>query len=179
VNGWWRRNRWGLVFLVPALALALWPSVADGYPAYWNAKPREPVTASPGGWVDFAGARMRLVELAPATGLAGFDGKPVALPPGVKAWRARIAFDAGPGATGLAGCALKLADAAGHTYEAGPVELRKARTPFPTCTAEKDAGPRYETVAHFVTPPDARPVAVHLIVPTQLPRYARIVPETG
>ena len=178
---WWRRNRWGLLALLPALVLALWSSVADGYPLYWNAKPREPVTSPAGGWLAFAGARMRLVELAPATGLADFGGHPVALPAGARAWRARIAFDtAAPDA--IAGCRLTLEDAAARTFEAGPAELQGARIPFASCRPDRaaDAPPvsgrqAFETVAHFVLPTSALPAAVRVTVATKLPRYARLI----
>jgi hypothetical protein len=124
---------------------------------------------------------MRLVELAPATGLADFGGHPVALPAGARAWRARIAFDT-PQPDALAGCRLTLEDAAGRTFEAGPAELQRARIPFASCVADRAAGTApapgnqaFETVAHFVLPESAPPAAVRVTVATKLPRYARLI----
>jgi hypothetical protein len=173
---WLRRNRWGLLALVPALVLALWPSGCDGYARYRASRPREPVTASRGGWVTFAGARMRLVELVPAGDLADFGGRPVPLPEGTRAWRARIAFEA-PRTAPVAGCRLTLEDTAGRTFEAGPAELQGARIPFAGCAPEPadGASPAFETVAHFLLPTAARPAAVRVTVATQLPRYARLI----
>jgi hypothetical protein len=167
---WVRRNQWGLLALVPALVLALWSSAVDGYRLYWQSAPRTPVSGAPGGWVDYGGARLRLAELVPATDLVDFDGHPVTLPAGTKPWRARIAVD-----PALAGCRLLLEDATGRTFGAGPAELERAQVPFASCAPDKASGGAFETVAYFVLPAGARPVAVRVAVANALPRYARLI----
>ena len=173
-GGWWRRNRWGLVALLPALLGASALDLGDGYDRFWNSQPRAPVGPGADGWVAFAGARVRLAALAPAEDLREYGGQPFAPPPGVRVWRAAIAFDGAAPGGALAGCRLLLEDAAGRTFDAGPTELRRARTPIAGCTPPSGARGPYETVAYFVTPAGARPVAVRVVLFTKLPAYARL-----
>lgn len=176
-QGWWRRNRWGLLALIPMLAAAGWVHYDDVHDSYWASRPREPVAADASGWVFFAGARIRLVGLEPATDLRTFGGEPFQPPAGVAAWRATIVLQA-PDQEALTGCALLLEDAAGNTYEANPRELDGARVPFASCTADDEpAPPSYETVAYFATPVSAQAAAVRVTVATRLPRYARLTPS--
>jgi len=171
-HGWWRRNRWGLIVLVPVLALAIGLQLDDAYHLYWNGQPRQPVAAGPDGWADFAGGRIRLVELGPAAD--------VEAPTRTQVWRARLEF-AVPAQDTLGACDISVEDEAGRVFEARPDELIGADVPFPSCTPELDTPARnatgpvtFSTVAHFVLPAGARPVAVRVTQLTALPRYARL-----
>jgi hypothetical protein len=173
---WWRRNRWGLVALVPALALAFYAPVHDFYQRYWFDKPRQPLSAASGGWVDYAGARMRLVDLRDVTHeVTDYDDKPFPLPAGVRIWRATLEFIAADSEK-ILGCRLAMESAAGSTFDANPNELSGADVRYAGC-APSGLGtppPQYQTVAYFVLPSSARPVAVRVTLETLLPGYARL-----
>src|SRR6185369_7590884 len=112
----------------------------------------------------FAGARLRLAELTPATDLRSFGGRPYTPPASVRVWRAEIVF-AGAARDALAGCRLTLEDDAGRTFDASPAELRRLRVPFASCapppapaaTPSSTMPAEYTTMAYFVTPAGARP----------------------
>jgi hypothetical protein len=182
--GWLRRNRWGLVALVPVLAATVSLQWGDVYDRYWRNEPRQPVTASRDGWVAFAGARMRLTGLGPGTDLEAFGGEPYQPPDGTAVWRAKISFDA-PNPDDLAGCEIAMADADGRTYEASPSELASTRAGFASCTpsssdegtAGRDAKAgggttKYEQTVYFLTPSATRPAGIRVTLRSEYPRYA-------
>ena len=173
---WWRRNRWGIVALVPALALAFYAPVHDFHERYWFGKPHQPLGAAPGGWVDYADARMRLVDLRDVTGqVTDYDDKPFKLPAGVRVWSATLEFVAAD-SDKILGCQLSIESAAGSTFDANPNELFGADLRYAGCTPGGigTPPPQYQTVAYFVLPSTARPVAVRVALATKLPRYARL-----
>lgn len=175
--GWWRRNRWGLLLLVPALALALYSPVKTGYRMYWKAEPRQPVAGTPGSWVAYDGARMRLTRLAVDTGPQDFLGDPIAIPAGTQAWKATVDFDV-PHGVKLSLCTVSLEAADGKTFSPGPDDLKDLDAPFDYCTPEDpdDKSAEYQTVAYFLLPREAHPVALRVIAKTKLPEYARLTP---
>jgi hypothetical protein len=181
--GWWRRNRWGLIALVPALAAALAVNVYEAYESYWKTQPRDSVVASDDEWVAFAGARLRLVELVPADDLKDSNRNVVTPPEGVAVWRVRIAIDAAQPES-LAGCELLLEDDAGRTYEDAPRDLAMVSLLDALCTPDttglETSSPgaptpsTFENVTYFATPSAARPVAVRVTLSGLLPAYARL-----
>lgn len=172
--GWWRRNRWGLLVLVPVLALALGPSVKDGYELYSRMDDHEPVSAGADGWVAFSGARIRLAELVEATNIPAYGSKPFQLPEGVRAWRATMTFEAS-NPKAVSSCKIELEDRDGRVFTANPVELSAARVPYAGCTPDDDAKKSsFQAVAYFVLPQSAKPAAVRITRATETPRYARL-----
>ncbi|GAB3972399.1 hypothetical protein V1634_07510 [Plantactinospora veratri] len=171
--GWWRRNRWGLLALLPALVLALTPGVKDGYERYSRAEYLEPVGVGADGWATFAGARIRLVELVELPSLPGRDDRPVPLPEGVRLWRAELAFEL-PAPEALIGCLPYLEDREGRLFSANPPELTGARLPSPGCVADDPAQRTLRVDAYFLLPRPATPVALRIVKATQRPRYARL-----
>jgi hypothetical protein len=171
-GGWLRRNRWGLIALLPVLAATIGLSWGDAYDTYWKSQPREPVKAGSDGWVSFAGARIRLADLSAGTDLTDFGGDKFVPPSGTAVWKARLMFDAAR-TDGLRGCLIKLQDAGGRTYEARPPELSGSRARSTGCTPslEDEGKTRYEAVAYFVTPSWARPAGVRITMALQYPRY--------
>jgi hypothetical protein len=172
---WWRRNRWWLVALVALLAATVALTWSDVYDRHWRSEPRIPVGPGGDGSVQFAGARLRLADLGPGTALTDYAGKPYQPPAGLQVWRATIAFDtAQPDA--IAGCEIALEDTAGRVYGANPQELSGTRARFASClpSTEDEGKPEFATTAYFVTPAGARPAAVRITLPTQIPRYARL-----
>jgi hypothetical protein len=180
-GGWWRRNRWWLAALLPALVAAIGVDLHAAYRHNRTAQPSRPIAPGSDGWVQFAGARMRLAEIA-AADLQDYRGRPYAPPPAVRVWRAEIVFDGAAAGAALGSCRLLLEDDAGRTFDASPAELRGVRVPLAGCTRpsapatgpSRAAGTEYTTTAHFVTPAAARPVAVRVLLTRELPRYARL-----
>jgi hypothetical protein len=172
-KGWWRRNVWGLVALLPLLALAFGPSVKEGLD-YYNRHAHEAVLPGGDGWVTYADARIRLVEFGPATDLETRSGEPFQPPPNTKVWRAAIEFDASsPDA--VAGCTLALEDTQGREFSANPVEISGVASLVATCTPKDDGTPSpWQVELYFVTPASAQPEAVRVTRATQLPHYARL-----
>lgn len=179
--GWWRRNRWGLIALLPVLGLALGPKTVDAYHTYHNADPREPVQTTPGAWTTFAGGQLRLIELTVAT-VHDYNGEPLALPSGVRPWRVAIEFRV-TDTNAYAGCDLWLQDDQGRLFSANPVELRGADVPYAGCTSSDvgdehhtDAPVVYQTLAYFVLPASAQATAARVTLATALPRFALLHP---
>ncbi len=173
--GWWRRNRWWLVALVPVLAATVALTWGDVYDKYWRNVPRAPVETGGDGSVRFAGARLRLADLGPGTGLTDYAGKPYRPPAGMQVWRATIAFDT-TRPDDIAGCEIALEDTAGRVYGANPQELSGTRARYASCipATEDEGKPKFAKTAYFVTPADARPAAVRITLATQVPHYARL-----
>lgn len=177
-QGWWRRNVWGLVLILPAVAFVVavrWDSI---YYGVIRSEPLIPVNAAQQEWVDFKGAKMRLTEFAPATGLVASGNKPLALPDGVKAWRAVIEFQA-PDQEALEGCKFQLEDTAGRLYSDRPDELSLARgLPIASCVPldedEEERSSDYSATVVFVMPSQAQPAAVRITWLTQYPRFVRL-----
>lgn len=176
-RGWWRRNLWGLLALVPLFALAVAPAAKDGWDLYNRIEAHEAVTAGADGWVTYSGARMRLVELAPATGLKNYREQPFTPPKGVRVWRATLAFET-PDPKALSACGIELEDRAGRRYSDAPDELSGAADlPYPSCAPEDENTPSpYQTFAYFALPESATPAAIRIIRGTELPRYAHLTP---
>ncbi len=91
-TGWWRRNRWGLAFLVPAALALLALSAEHLYAGVYKTQPRTAVAAGQDGSFELAGTRIRLVDLGPATDVKTYGGSRFEPPPHVVIWRARIEF---------------------------------------------------------------------------------------
>jgi hypothetical protein len=173
-GGWWRRNRWGVLALVPVLLLALGLQLDDVYDIYWKRKPRQPVSPGADGWVSYGDARIKLVSLGPVSDLKTYGGEPFTPPPGVAAWKATVAFEAAK-SSGIGACRLSLEDDTGRTYEPSPGELSGTRTSFASCLPDGDPPPTsYQKDLYFATPASARPTALRVTLTLQLPRYARL-----
>lgn len=189
MSGWWHRNRWGALTLVPLVGLALALPAHDMYSPFWAHAPHAPAASGDGGWVAYGGASMRLAKLTPATDLVDFGGTPVVVPKSVGVWRAEIEFrSARP--DDLGGCTLTMEDSTGATYGANASELNDlgADTNYASCTPDTDltASPApsggggqtsWTSVVYFVAPAAAVPAAVRIVLGTKLPKYARLTPR--
>lgn len=173
-KGFWRRNIWAFIAVLPLLAGVVALRWDDIYWQYWRADSRVPLAAAQQQWVGFLGAEMRLVEFAQVTDFAAAGGKAVELPGGIKAWRAVIEFKA-PDQESVAGCQIRLEDSAARLYSSSPTELSRARLPSGSCDAPFDApSTDYRSTVFFATPGDAAPVAVRVSRATELPYFARL-----
>lgn len=166
-RGWWRRNVWGLVAVLPTLALML---AAAGYSdlEFWQRGKPQVVRPAADGVAEFAGLRMRVAELAPATDLKRGGDRPFVVPDNMTAWRVVLDVE-GPtdlGPDEVVYCDISIEDTAGNRYGDQPRELSSARTPLGNCNPENSPVPagsgRYQTVAHFVTPRGVEIAAVRV-----------------
>jgi hypothetical protein len=179
---WTRTNRWGLIALVPMLALAMAVPVNDFYTQRWKKQPHDQVAASAGGSVSYNHSTMTLVTLFRASGLQDFTGQPIAVPAGVAIWQAKLRFrSATPDAVG--NCSMYLATADGSTYDANPNELNElglSMEDLPYCLAATDEGGKalndWTLTLYFLTPASAKPVGIQVNADRELPRYALIKP---
>lgn len=173
-RGWFRRNLWGLLTIVPVTAamLVVYLDKSNAYERFWKFEPRVPVAAVDG-WADYSGAKIRLVEFAPAKDLRESATKAFVPPEGLKVWRAVIEYNV-PDQQSLIGCQLQLEDDKGRLYGTDAAELSNARgVSYVGCTdKDDDKLNRYQTFVFFITPSDSRPVAVRITRATNLPRYA-------
>jgi hypothetical protein len=165
VDGWWRRNVWGLVLLPVAVVAALiGPFVDTAYRDLFRSEPRIAIDGPGGAWATFAGGRMRLLKL---------ETVPSFTVNGARVWHALVGYDAST----LGGCTVVLEDGDGRTFGADPVELSGANLDGDLgCGAPSDGATRYELSYYFVLPAGARAAALRITVPTETPRYARLTP---
>lgn len=179
-RGWLRRNRIGLIALVPLLAMLVvvrWDTI---YWDVWRSQPRLPSTVTQQQWVTFVGAQIRLAEFGKATEVLGYSNKPLELPAGVTVWKAVLEFKA-PDQEAIAGCEISLEDSQNRTYGRGADELISVRgQSFVSCTKpQEQKSSEYATTVLFLTPVGVEPVAVQIRWPLQLPRYLRLSVDRG
>jgi hypothetical protein len=187
--GWWRRNRWGLVAIVPAVLALLALSAESLYYTVYLREPRQPLPASADGSFDVRGTKVRLVDLSRATDLKQYDGTAFAVAPNVIIWRARIEFtlppgtdpdDMNPAVPRLGGCTITLQAADGRSFDDDPHSLLRGAADVNAsgCFAGYDAPDplRYVNAVYFALPPDAEPVSVNVSDALTLPRYVRLIP---
>jgi hypothetical protein len=165
-----------------ALGLAV-PFWNEAYDRWFHIKPTLPVAGAHGAWADYAGGRIRLLELGPVE-LQDYSKKPITVP-GARIWRARAAFDT-PKAETFGGCRVNAEDADGRTFADRPLELSGAKvtsdygcTPplnFDASPSPAASGGRatFENTYYFVLPASARVVAVRVFLGTKAPKFARL-----
>lgn len=164
-RGWWRRNRWGLVLLLPLVAGLFAIDAPYLYEVNVRDQPRQPAP------VDATGTA-RLDDLRAA--LVSFDPVPpddpelaanyVTVPGSLRLWRAVVTF-AGPDDV-LTRCAAALIDQQDRIYPAAALGLL-------TLNANCDPG-RAGTKFYFLLPERAQPQALRFTWPELLPRYIRL-----
>jgi hypothetical protein len=174
-RGWWRRNVWGLLALLPVLAIAIAPGINDWRDRTTNSQfePRQPIAAAMTEWAAYAGGEIRLLELAPAD-LTDYSGKAFDLPEGLQTWRAVLEFR-DPDEK-LGGCDVSLEDTTNRIFDPDPAELRGADKSFGSCSPGLSGGPpgpSFRSAFHFVLPVAARPAAIRFVLATQTPNYLR------
>jgi hypothetical protein len=177
-RGWWRRNRWGVLLLVPALGLAVAQPVQDQWDRFWHFSPRTPVTAKAGTWTTFGGVGFRLESFESVASYKNDFGTPVTLPSGQTLWRASLAFRSShPDPLSL--CQVQAIDAAGNAYDFGPSELADAGiflADGDMCMPSFDgpASANWTDIEYFVLPAGDNPTAVRILVPSDYPKYLLI-----
>ncbi|WP_286928135.1 MULTISPECIES: hypothetical protein [Aeromicrobium] len=198
---WWQRNRWGLVALPVALALALAAGSSRLHDYWWTRGFHSPVPVSSGqahlvdeyddGHLRYPiEARYAVDAFEPADDLTLLGGDP--LPDGVRAWRLRLDVTADPDVS-LAGCTVAVVDTEGNLHGESDSALVVDGPQFSSCVPRDTPGPQatygsteppslregddprpeqFTTDTVFVLPEEAEPAAVRLWY--FLPRYVEL-----
>ncbi|NUT35042.1 MAG: hypothetical protein HOV79_18450 [Hamadaea sp.] len=131
-TGWWRRNRWGLVLLLPVVALSLVAPVMQTWDLLWRGQERLPVSHDAAGWASYGGVKLRLVEISEEKTLPAYGGKTIDAPPGMRVVKVVLEFD-GPG-NALDACHVELESTTGEKFAARPEELDDADLGYFPCS---------------------------------------------
>lgn len=171
-RGWWRRNVWGLVLLLP-LTAGIFASNADRlYEDNIKYTPRQPVPVDASGTAELDDFRVSVTSFEPVSNDdPQLVDRGITLPASVQGWRAVLTF-AGP-ETGLGACnEVALIDERERFYPARPDTLSLGAY---TCHADEfeDVSP-YPTTFYFLLPAQSRPQAVRVVWTPLLPRYVRL-----
>jgi hypothetical protein len=173
-RGWWRRNLWGLILVVPLAAGMFTLNASAIYDLNFTSLPKRAVPVDGTGKAvldDYALRVVEVVRVDDAVELKEVLGSTKApLPTTVKVWRAILSF-AGPDEIS-GSCQVELIDGQGRAYTAGPSELALGGTP---CYPDDDLQPSpYVSTVYFLLPTETRPTAVRVMWPPRLPRYILI-----
>ncbi|KRB08120.1 hypothetical protein [Lysobacter sp. Root690] len=139
--GWWRRNTGWLIGTAVLGGIAIYAPYRDALNEYRDRNPSIAIDAPKHDWVQFEGARWRLVE---AEALAPRDPRilgSLRKDAGVLLVRYEVIPDSGTPIKTLDTCRGRVADAQGRQWEAGPVGLPRLGGPkLPTsCGSGYDA----------------------------------------
>ena len=198
--GWWRRNRWALVALPVALALALVAASDRVRTLWWEQDLRVPTTAAAGSSVTFhqrvydgAGGTLPVDVRVQLDGVRDATVLPedLELPAGTRAVQVDLTLGAAPDVV-LTGCSLAVRDADGTRYgyvasgwgalqAASPCVPQDAPGPWPPlgdledALSDPDAPPRPSTwsVSPVVVVPEGVEVT-EVVLWWQLPQYVRL-----
>ncbi|QDO88244.1 hypothetical protein FNH13_07700 [Ornithinimicrobium ciconiae] len=175
--GWWRRNRWALLALLPVLALVAVAGAGRAATFWLPYQLSDEVTGEFGqattltdDYRDAGGEHTRTVEVtvhavtpdpAPETNreepVAGVE-----LPEGTRLWEVELGFEADPD-TVLQGCLIALVDAAGRVTQR-ETSLLHWDTGFDDCQPVDTTNPQAELF-----------VGDEQVVSTRPPAYTRVV----
>lgn len=147
---WWRRNRWALLALLPALALALLASSDRVSALYWSADLHDAHRGAQGEWVEHRDRIAELGQERPIALAVRLDGvsetdtgwessSPLALPPGARAVRIDLSLRAAPTEPVLT-CQLAVRDADGTRYDYD-YDTAGALQPASPCVPPDATGP--------------------------------------
>lgn len=195
-TGWWRRNRWGLVALPVALALACVASADRVRTLWWEADLRRPTAAAPGETVTYhQDVRDGVDSTYPVDVEVRLDGVEdttvlpdrMELPPGTRAVRVDLTLAADPD-TVLLLCRIAVRSADGTRYDHVPSAWGASQPTMP-CVPDDAPGPWPPGGTVTADPGDPRPptwsVSPVVVVPQdveiadvvlwwQLPQYLRL-----
>ena len=152
---WLRRNRWGLLLLLPAFALALLGSSSRLQLFWWDYKPHEPTRTTLGepasfaeDFHDFDGEWRRelsvsVLSVLPHTVALDEEGTVVEdpTPPGAQWVVVRMHVEADP-RTVLFGCQLSIVDAEGREAQYGRTGVARFDLPTSPCIPADRQGPQ-------------------------------------
>jgi hypothetical protein len=173
-RGWWRRNVWGLILMLP-LAAGLFAGNADLlYHANFLAKPRQPAPVDGTGTAVLDDFQVELESFESVReDDPDFVDRDISLPGSVQAWRAIVRFT-GPEEVSL--CDVALVDESDRVYPAGPAMIPLGAF---GCNPDDFESPSpYTSTFYFMLPAQARPQSLRITWDPLLPRYVQL-PVSG
>jgi hypothetical protein len=170
-HGWWRRNLWGLILLLPVTA-GLFAFNADLlYDVNILAKPRDPVPVDATGTAVLDNFEVTLESFESVSeDDPAFLDRDITVPESVQAWRAVVRFS-GP-EDDLSLCKVALVDEGDRAYPSGPVMLPLG--PFGCSPDDYESPSPFTTTFYFLLPAQARPQALQITWLPLLPRYVQL-----
>ena len=182
-RGWWRRNLWGLVVMLPLVA-ALFATNADVFiERNLTLQPREPLEAPVGQVVEYADADVRLVSFTNVDPTVRVVGRDHTLPAGLVIWQSVFDVDPHDAESLVQSSRLWVEDAQGRIYSNHPTELRGVDNAgigglSPDTVGDLDAptpapDAPFTSTSYYVLPAEVQPVAVRVVYEPALPRYVR------
>lgn len=180
VHGWWRRNIWGLVALLPLIVGTFAFNAGLFYDRNVLRRPTSPIVVAANQPVRYHDARIRLISLTEVEPTRQIVGEGHTLPAGVTIWRSVVEVDA-PEESLISTGYLYLEDTLGRLYSASPSHLQgTAAVAFGGLSADREIdldnpdAPRpnpYTSTRYYVMPSTVRPVGVRVVHTLELPRY--------
>jgi hypothetical protein len=170
-RGWWRRNLWGLILLLPVTAGLVAFNADLLYNANIMAAPRDPapVDAAGSAVLDDFEVSLESFESVADDDLALTD-RDITLPASVQAWRAIVRFS-GP-EDDLSLCDVSVIDDDDRPYPSSPSMLPLGGY---GCNPDDFESPSpFTATFYFVLPAQAHPQALQITWPPLLPRYVRL-----
>jgi hypothetical protein len=182
-RGWWRRNLWGLIAVLPLTAGVFAVNADLLVERNLTLVPRQPIVVAAGQSVEYADADLRLVSLTPVEPRVEVVGRGNTLPAGLTIWQAVIDVDPHSAERLAIGCKVFVEDAQGRLFGNGPSELKgtegsflgglSADNPLDLDAAESAREAPFTSTSYFVLPAGIQPAAVRLTYEPALPRYVR------
>jgi hypothetical protein len=178
-RGWWRRNIWGLLALLPLTAGVIAINADLLVEENLTLQPRQPIVVALGESVSYGDASVRLVSLTqvePNEDLVGYEGS---LAPGLTIWQGIFDIDPDSGDSFISGCKPTIEDGQGRLYGNYPSELNGGRKGWNGLTSDavdEPAGSKadpYVSTSYFVMPTGNDPAGVRVVCESALPRYVR------
>ncbi len=171
-RGWWRRNLWGLILVLPLAAGLFALNARTAYELHFQQTPQRAVPVNGTGEAVLDNYSVRVVEIVPvdrASELKEILGERPSLPTTVRPWRAIVSFG-GPDPT-IRGCKVALLDNHGREYGPKPSELAALAGNI-SCLPDDDEQPSpFLSTFYFLLPSDGRPTALRITWLLLLPRY--------
>jgi hypothetical protein len=181
-RGWWRRNLWGLLALLPLTVGVIAINADLLVKQNLTMQPREPIVGGLGESVHYGDATVRLVSLTqvePNEGLVGYDGS---LAPGLTIWQGIFDVDPDTEDSLIRSCAPTIEDGQGRQYGNYPNELRGGQKgalsglqadSLGDLDADEARAKPYTSTSYFVLPTGNNPAGVRVVCESALPRYIR------
>lgn len=175
-RGWWRRNVWGLIFVLPVTA-GLFAFNADLlYNVNFATKPTQQAPIDGTGTAVLDDIQVALDSFEPVDDDdSALASRGISLPSSVQAWRAAVTLS-GP-EDSLSLCTVVLVDAAGRQYPSSPRALPLGA--FGCSPDDSDATSPYTSTFYFLLPAPARPQALQISWAPLLPRYVQLPVGAG
>jgi hypothetical protein len=171
-RGWWRRNLWGLIVVLPLIGGFFALNAQDFYNANFASTPRDPapVDADGAAVLDDYHVAIDSFESVGEDDPALLD-RGVTVAGSVQAWRAVVDFT---GPEEMADCTeVDLIDDGARIHPAGPSLLDGIGAL--SCNADDIGAPSpYQSTFYFLLPAQAQPQALRIIWEPLLPRYIEL-----